>query len=139
MASPLDVTGSAAEAQPESVLAGTGERAIEGRSLGQIAWMRFKRDKVAVAGGVVVVCMVLLAVLAKSVEAVFGLDPNVFHQNLIDPVLLKPKGAFGGVSWAHPLGVEPQYGRDLLARIIEGSWVSLAVAFGATVLSVTID
>jgi peptide/nickel transport system permease protein len=137
MTSPIEVTGSAAEAQPESVLAGMGG-AVRGRSLTQIAWMRFKRDKVAVAGGVVVLCLVLLAVLAKPIESVFGLQPNVFHQDLIDPVLLKPKGALGGISWAHPLGVEPQYGRDLLARIIEGAWVSLAVAFGATLLSVAI-
>ncbi|HET6353830.1 MAG TPA: ABC transporter permease, partial [Streptomyces sp.] len=47
MTAPIEVTGSAAEAQPESVLSGMGE-GIEGRSLGQIAWMRFKRDKVAV-------------------------------------------------------------------------------------------
>jgi peptide/nickel transport system permease protein len=138
MTSPIDVTGSAAEAQPEAVLSGLGEKRIEGRSLGQIAWMRFKRDKVAVAAGIVVVCLMLMAMLAKPIEAVFGLDPDAFHQNLIDPVLLKPYGSFGGVSWAHPLGVEPQYGRDLLARIIEGSWVSLSVAFGATLLSVVI-
>ncbi|GAA0701142.1 ABC transporter permease [Kitasatospora atroaurantiaca] len=133
----MDVTGSAAEAQPEAVLSGMGE-AIQGRSLGQIAWMRFKRDKVAVAGGIVVICLMLLAVLSKPIEWVFNLDPNAFHQNLIDPILLRPKGALGGISWDHPLGVEPQFGRDLLARIVEGAWVSLAVAFGATILSVAI-
>ncbi|MCG6498291.1 ABC transporter permease [Kitasatospora sp. A2-31] len=137
MTSPLDVPGSAAEAQPDSVLSGMGER-IEGRSLGQIAWMRFKRDKLAVAGGVVVIGLMLLAVFSKVVESIFSLEPDKFHQELIDPVLLRPKGALGGISWAHPLGIEPQYGRDLLARIIEGSWVSLAVAFGATLLSVLI-
>jgi peptide/nickel transport system permease protein len=137
MTAPIEVTGSAAEAQPESVLSGMGE-GIEGRSLGQIAWMRFKRDKVAVAGGIVVLCLMVLAVFAKVIESVFRLDPNAFHQNLIDPVLLRPKGAWGGISWDHPLGVDPQFGRDLLARIIEGAWVSLAVAFGATVLSVTL-
>ncbi|TWE16792.1 ABC transporter permease [Kitasatospora atroaurantiaca] len=137
MTTPLDVTGSAAEAQPEAVLSGMGE-AIQGRSLGQIAWMRFKRDKVAVAGGIVVICLMLLAVLSKPIEWVFNLDPNAFHQNLIDPILLRPKGALGGISWDHPLGVEPQFGRDLLARIVEGAWVSLAVAFGATILSVAI-
>lgn len=135
MTAPLDVTGSATEAQPEAVVAGMEGKAIEGRSLGRIAWMRFKRDKVAVAGGIVVVLLVLLAVLSKPIEWVFGLDPNALHQELIDPVLLKPKGAFGGISLAHPLGVEPTFGRDILARIIEGSWVSLAVAFGATILS----
>ncbi|MBY8884138.1 ABC transporter permease [Streptomyces sp. PTM05] len=135
MTAPLEVSGSAAEAQPEAVLSGMESKTIEGRSLGRIAWIRFKRDKVAVAGGIVVVLLVLLAVLSKPIEWVFGLDPNALHQNLIDPVLLRPKGALGGISWAHPLGIEPQFGRDLLSRIIEGSWVSLAVAFGATVLS----
>jgi len=123
------------QAQPEAVLEGAGAKAIEGRSLGQIAWMRLKRDKVAIAGGVVVVLLILLAVLAKPIEWVFGLDPNVFHQNLVDPELLAPKGGWGGMSWAHPLGVDPKFGRDILARIIEGSWISMLVATGATVLS----
>jgi peptide/nickel transport system permease protein len=135
MTAPIDTTASASEAQPEAVLGGVKQSQIEGRSLGQIAWLRFKRDKVAMAGGVFVLLFVLMAILAKPIEAIFGLNPNTFHQNLIDPVLLRPLGPFGGISWAHPLGVEPQFGRDLLARIIDGSWVSLAVAFGATILS----
>jgi peptide/nickel transport system permease protein len=108
---------------------------IEGRSLGRIAWSRFRRDRVAMAGGVVVILLVLLAVLAKPIEAVFGLDPNAFHQELVDPELLSPRGGWGGMSWEHPLGVDPQFGRDILARIIEGSWISLLVATGATLLS----
>ncbi|MFE2430652.1 ABC transporter permease [Streptomyces sp. NPDC059373] len=135
MTAPIEATASQTEAPPEAVLSGVKKSEIEGRSLGQIAWMRFKRDKVAVAGGVVVVLLVLLAVLAKPIESIFGLDPNEFHQNLVDPELLAPKGGWGGMSWSHPLGVDPQFGRDMLARIIEGSWVSLLVATGATVLS----
>jgi peptide/nickel transport system permease protein len=135
MTAPIETTSGQAEAQPEAILSGVGLSQIEGRSLGQIAWMRFKRDKVAVAGGIVVILLVLLAILAKPIESVFGLDPTAFHQDLVDPVRVAPKGAFGGMSWAHPLGIDPQYGRDLLARIIEGSWVSLLVATGATILS----
>jgi peptide/nickel transport system permease protein len=135
---PIETTGAAAEVQPEAVLAGAKQSQIQGRSLGQIAWLRFKRDKVAVAGGIVVILLILMAVLAKPIEAIFGLDPNEFHQDLIDPALLSPKGGWGGISWAHPLGVDPQFGRDVLSRIIEGSWVSLLVAGGATVLSVVI-
>jgi peptide/nickel transport system permease protein len=135
---PIETTGSAAEAQPEAVLTGAKQSQIEGRSLGQIAWARFKRDKLAVAGGVVVILLILLAVLAKPIQSMFGLDPNAFHQDLIDPALLAPKGGWGGMSWAHPLGVDPQYGRDIMTRIIEGSWVSLLVAGGATLLSVVI-
>ncbi|HCA84452.1 MAG TPA: peptide ABC transporter permease [Streptomyces sp.] len=138
MTAPIKTTGAEAEVQPEAVLTGVKKSQIEGRSLGQIAWMRFKRDKMAVAGGVVVVFLILLAVLSKPIQAVFGLDPNSFNQDLIDPALLAPKGGWGGMSWDHPLGVDPQYGRDILARIIEGSWVSLIVAGGATLLAVVI-
>lgn len=135
MTAPIETTASQAGAQPEAILSGVKKSQIEGRSLGQIAWLRFRRDKVAVAGGIVVILLVLLAVLAKPIESIFGLDPNAFHQDLVDPVLLAPKGAWGGMSWEHPLGVDPQFGRDLLARVIEGSWVSLLVATGATILS----
>ncbi|MFE3329509.1 ABC transporter permease [Streptomyces sp. NPDC059176] len=138
MTAPIETTGSAAEAQPEAVLTGAKQSQIEGRSLGQIAWTRFKRDKPAVVGGIVVFLLILLAVLAKPIQAVFGMDPNEFHQDLIDPALLAPKGAWGGMSWDHLLGIDPQFGRDLLARIIEGSWVSLLVAGGATLVSVVI-
>lgn len=138
MTAPIETTGAAAEARPEAVLAGVNKSQIEGRSLGQIAWMRFKRDKVAVAGGIVVLLLVLLAALSRPIQWAFGLDPNELHQDLVDPQLLAPKGGWGGMSWAHPLGVEPGLGRDLLARIIEGSWVSLLVAAGATLLSVAI-
>lgn len=135
MTAPIETTGSQTDAQPEAVLVGVKSQEIEGRSLGQIAWTRFKRDKVAVGGGIVVVLLVLAAALSRPLQALLGLDPNQFHQDLIDPNTTLPKGAFGGMSWDHPLGVEPKFGRDILARILEGSWVSLVVAFGATLLS----
>ena len=111
MTTPLEVEPGATTADPEAVLKGMGK--IEGRSLGQIAWMRFKRDKVAVAGGIVVICLVLLAVFSKLIEKVFDLAPNAFPQDLVDPNTVAPKGGMGGMSWAHPLGVDPQFGRDL--------------------------
>ncbi|MER6998870.1 ABC transporter permease [Streptomyces sp. NPDC000410] len=135
MTAPIETTGAAADAQPEAVLAGAKQGQIEGRSLGQIAWMRFKRDKLAVAGGVVVILLILVAVLSRPLQSLLGLDPNAFQQDLIDPNTSLPKGDFGGMSWDHLLGVDPKFGRDMLARILEGSWVSLVVAFGATVLS----
>jgi peptide/nickel transport system permease protein len=134
MTAPIDTTGSPAGAVPDAP-AVAEVRKIEGRSLGQIAWTRFKRDRIAVAGGVIVVLLIVTAVSSRLLQHLFGLDPNEFHQDLIDPNTTLPIGDFGGMSWAHPLGVEPKFGRDILARILEGSWVSLVVAFGATVLS----
>lgn len=137
MAAPLDVSSSAEQAQPEAATAGMG-RAIQGRSLGQIAWLRFKRDKWAVAGGIVIVLLVLMAVASVFLNAAGIIDPTTFHANLINATFGRPNSAFGGISLAHPLGVDPGNGRDLLARILVGSQYSLLIAAGSTLLSVVI-
>jgi len=133
MAAPLEMTPESAAA-PEAILAGVSGEAIEGRSLGRIAWIRLKRDKVAMAGGTVVVLLVLIAIVGPY----FVQDPNVYHANLIDPTFSRPNGPFGGVSFSHPLGVEPQTGRDMLARIVVGARYSLIIGFLATALAVFI-
>jgi peptide/nickel transport system permease protein/oligopeptide transport system permease protein len=136
VAAPLEVTGSDTEAQPEALLAGVDGKAIQGRSLGQIAWMRLKRDKVALAGGVIVVLLILLAIFGPLLVQ----SPLAYHQNLIDPTYNRPKSGIWhtGISADHLLGVEPGTGRDLLARIVHGARISLLVSFLATVLSVVI-
>jgi peptide/nickel transport system permease protein len=138
MTAPLDVRGTAAQAQPEAGLAGLGVKAIEGRSLGQIAWLRLRRDRVAIAGAVVVIVLVIMALAAPLLVKLFGHPPNEFHQNLIDPSLQIPKGKWGGISRDYLFGVEPQNGRDLFSRIVYGARISLLVAFLATVLAVVI-
>jgi peptide/nickel transport system permease protein/oligopeptide transport system permease protein len=136
VAAPIEVTGSDAEAQPESVLAGVDSKKIQGRSLGQIAWMRLKRDKVALTGAVVVILLILLAIFGPW----FVQDPLKYHQNLIDPTYNRPKTGFwhSGISGDHWLGVEPGTGRDMLARVVHGARISLLVSFLATLLSVAI-
>ncbi|PPK65870.1 ABC transporter permease [Actinokineospora auranticolor] len=141
MTAPPEVTGSAAEADPEAALKGVSAKAIQGRSLGQIAWLRLKRDKVAIAGAIVIVLLVLFAVAGLLADRVFGwVHPNEFHQDLIDTQngTLAPIGFFGGMGPDHPLGIEPVNGRDLLARIFSGAWISLLIALLATVVSVAI-
>ena len=137
MSAPLEVTGAAAEAQPESVLEGAGT-AIEARSLGQIAWMRLKRDKVAMFSGVIVLLLILWAVAAPLLVALVGHPPDEFHQNLIDPNLQIPKGRFGGISTDFLFGLEPVNGRDLFSRVAFGARISLLIAFFATLLSMVI-
>src|SRR4029077_14437901 len=91
-------------------------------------------DKVAMGGGIVVVFLILVAIIGPH----FVQNPNTFNSNLINPTFLKPNGPFGGISRAHPLGVEPETGRDLLARIVVGAQYSLLIAFLATCLAVII-
>ena len=137
MTAPLEVTETSAAAVPEAVTSGMG-RKIEGRSLGQIAWLRLRRDKVAMGGGVVVLLLVLAAVFAPLLVKAFGSPPNEFNSNLIDPVFSTPKGRLGGISRDHLLGVEPINGRDVFSRILYGARISLLIAFLATLLSVAL-
>jgi peptide/nickel transport system permease protein len=136
MAAPLDISPVEAEARPEAVLAGGGE--IAGRSLGQIAWRRLRRDKVAIGGGVVVLLLVIGAILAPVITHYVGTPPDQFNPNTIDPNLQIPIGHFGGMSAAHPLGVEPSTGRDLFSRVLYGAQISLLIATLATGVSVVI-
>ena len=131
MAVPIDVATGPGGPEPDAPLTVPGQ-AIEGRSPGQIAWMRLRRDKVAMGGGVVVALLILTAIFGPHLVQ----NPDIYHSNLINPTFLRPNGAFGGISLAHPLGVEPETGRDLLARIVVGAQYSLLIAFLATFLAV---
>jgi peptide/nickel transport system permease protein/oligopeptide transport system permease protein len=131
MTAPLEAP---ADAAPEAVLAGAGGKAIEGRSLGQIAWMRLRRDKVAIAGGVVIIVLILVAIFGPFLVQ----NPTIYHDDLINPTFSRPNGPLGGVSLAHPFGVEPVTGRDMLSRVVNGARVSLLIAFLATALAVVI-
>src|SRR5437764_15248215 len=122
MAAPLDISPVESEATPEAVLAGGGR--IEGLSLGRIAWRRLRRDKVAMAGGIVVIFLILVAIIGPFLVQ----NPNTYHQDLINATFSRPNGTFGGISVAHPLGVEPVNGRDVLARIVHGASYSLLIA-----------
>ena len=138
MSTPLEVEPGASGAASEQALVGS-EQAIEGRSLGQIAWRRLRRDKVALAGGLFLVFLILVAIFAPLIVRLLGDPPNEFHQNLIDPATGGlPIGPRGGQSWQHLMGVEPVNGRDIFSRVVYGARISLLIAFLATALSVVI-
>jgi len=131
MAAPLEMTP---ESQPEAVLEGVSGAAIEGRSLGQIAWMRLRRDKVAIGGGIFILFLIVVALVGPLLVQ----NPTVYHANLINPTYSRPNGPLGGISAAHWFGVEPVTGRDVLSRIVNGARVSMLIAFLATLLAVSI-
>jgi len=78
-------------------------------------WGAFRRNKLALIGGIVVVVLVVLAVLAHWIAP---WDPN---RPDVRQILDAP-------SKAHPLGTD-QLGRDVLSRMLYGARVSLAVGF----------
>jgi peptide/nickel transport system permease protein/oligopeptide transport system permease protein len=85
-------------------------------------------------GGIVVVFLILVGIFGPFLVQ----NPLTYHENLIDPTFSRPFGTLGGISSAHPFGVEPITGRDLLARVVNGTRVSLIIAFLSTALAVGI-
>ena len=100
------------------------ERAIRSSSLWRDAWHRLLRNKLAVAGGVTVVLLCLIAIFADFIA------PYSYT-----------KANFGRIyefpSREYPLGTD-QLGRDVLSRMIYGARVSMLVGLGAQVIVVLI-
>ena len=138
MTAPLEVTATEAQAQPEAALQGVSRKAIQGRSLGQIAWMRLKRDKVAMAGGIFVILLIIVALAAPLIVDLLGHPRDELHFDQVDPSTQLPVHGWGGISWDFLFGVEPGNGRDLFSRVVYGAQISLLIAFLATMLSVVL-
>jgi peptide/nickel transport system permease protein len=134
MAAPVDIGGGTAGLPARPQVTVDGSTAVKSRSLGEIAWARLRRDKVAMTGAGFIVFIILVAIVGPHVVQ----NPLIYHPNLIDPTLSTPTGPWGGISLAHPLGVEPVTGRDMLALIVNGAQYSMLIAFLATFLSVSI-
>ncbi len=124
------------EAAADASLAGATK--VAGRSPMQLAMARFRRDKLSMVSFVGSTIIVLCAIAAPILAAAGVLNPNEFHQNLLLQDGVNPEGRFGGVSWDHPLGVEPSTGRDLLSRLMLAMTWSLGIALTATLLTVGI-
>lgn len=111
--------------------------AIESKSPRQLAWARFTSDRKTVVAGWLVISFTLLALSGPLLVSLGVLNPYTVNQDLIGVDSL-PLGGWGGISWQHPLGVEPGTGRDTLSRIWLGLSYSLMIASLASLLAVLI-
>lgn len=93
-----------------------------GRSQWWDVWDQFKTHKGALFGAAVF----LFIVLAVS------LGPLIWT---IEPTFIDIRARNSGSTWAHPLGTD-QLGRDILARMMAGGQVSIAVGLTAMLISV---
>ena len=98
--------------------------AEDGSSLWQDAWLRLKKNRAAVAGGIVLITMVLLALLTPLI-APYGYEAQNLDLGASPP------------SAVHWLGTDI-FGRDLLTQILYGGRISLAVGFIATAVALVI-
>ncbi|MFE1287619.1 ABC transporter permease [Streptomyces sp. NPDC058751] len=100
-------------------------------------WRRLRAQRAALVAAAVVALLVLIALAAPLLTAIEGQDPTTYHPSLVDSARGGvPVGRFGGIGADHWLGVEPQTGRDLFARLVHGARVSLGVALAATLVQV---
>jgi peptide/nickel transport system permease protein len=113
------------------------EKEFVGRSPGQLAWLRLRRDRTAMVSGIVLVVLMLLAICAPLIAKLYGTGPNEQFQDLLDGNGM-PLGYAGGITGDHWFGLEPGLGRDIFIRMVYGMRTSLFIAFAAAVVTTAI-
>jgi peptide/nickel transport system permease protein len=93
------------------------------RSLWKDAWRRFRRHKLALVGAIVYLLLVVMTLVG----------PLLWTKGINDIDLL----ASGTFSAAHPLGAD-DLGRDVLARILWGGRISIAVGLVAAGFAIVV-
>src|SRR5919109_5594388 len=93
-------------------------------SPGREAWRRFRRHRMALVSGAILAAIVLAILLGPLVWRV-AINEIDFTARLEGP------------SWRHPLGTD-DLGQDLLARMLYGGRISLAVGIAAMLIAITI-
>ena len=99
-------------------------RAAPPRTLWRDAWRRYQRHRLAMAGSLVFLTLILGTLLGPFLypQAIDEID---FSVKLAGPTLL------------HPLGTD-DLGRDLLARLLYGGRISIAVGLAAILIAITV-
>lgn len=98
--------------------------AMESKTYFKDAWDRFKKNKMAMAGLIVLGVMVVLAIVGPMI-----LPYSYETQDL--------SATNQGSSLQHLLGTD-KFGRDMLTRILYGARISLSIGFAAAAINVVI-
>jgi peptide/nickel transport system permease protein len=100
------------------------DRLPEGRSLARDAWRRLLRSPSALAGGVILVAIVLAALLAPAISP-------------YDPIKANQRTSLEAPGLAHPFGTD-RFGRDILSRVLYGGRLSLPVGFVSVLIGAVV-
>ena len=125
---------------------------VRARGYWELVWIRFRRDKFALASFAFVVGLFLVAFVGAPVaKALLGHGPDDIFAGGVDANTLQPVDPWTHVSEApYPgapgnfgttlfvLGGDSQLGRDLFLRLLYGARTSLEVALFATLMIVAI-
>jgi len=132
------------------------EPEVKARGYWELVWIRFKRDKIAIASlGFIVFLLITAWGLAPLFASILGHGPNDIFANGVNQSTLIPVGPWTHINTApYPgavpapgqhygsallvLGGDSQLGRDLFLRLLYGAQTSLEVALLATFGSVAL-
>ena len=93
-------------------------------SLGQDIWRRFKRHRLALLGAVILLVIMIAVAIGPWLWNV-PINRIDFNARLAPP------------SWQHPFGTD-DLGQDLLARLLYGGRISIAVGLAAMLIAVVV-
>ena len=94
------------------------------RTPAEQAWRRFRKNRLAMTGGGLLIFLVLFVVIGSLVTP--------YNPDLVDLMNIRAMPSLG-----HPLGCD-DLGRDLLTRLLFGGRISLAVGLASALLSMTL-
>jgi peptide/nickel transport system permease protein len=114
-----------------------GGAELVGRSPGQLALARLRRDRTAIASGAVLVVFFVVALGAPLIGRLYGVGPQRQFQDSLD-TLGMPLGYAGGITGGHWFGLEPGLGRDIFIRMVYGLRTSLFIALTAAVVTTVV-
>jgi peptide/nickel transport system permease protein len=146
-------SGAAADAMPGGLAGGAGGVAVApapladpgdvgraptgvvGRSPGQLAWLRLRRDRVALGSSLLLALFVLVGLGAPLISRVYGAKPTDTFRGTLDNYGF-PLGYLGGIGPQHWLGVQPKTEKDVFILVVYGIRTSLVIAFVSAVITI---
>ena len=90
-------------------------------SMFQDAWIRLRRNRLAVVG------LVIIAVFLTTALVSLVWTPYATWRQALGPT-------YQGPTFPHPLGLD-DYGRDILSRLMQGAGIALTVGIGASMIA----
>ena len=134
---------STAEATPSLFGGNVAGESVKARGYWEQIWIRLRKDKLAIVGGVFIIVMFLVAFVGGPVAAkIMGHGPNDQFFNAVDTNTFLPVGPWthvktpDGGTTLFIIGADSTIGRDLFLRMLYGAQTSLEVAVFATFFSV---
>lgn len=113
------------------VVVGEQTKGVVARGPWALAWRRLRKDKVAMVSAVVLILIMLVGIFAPVLTSILGHPPNTqdpVNGLTIDGLPVGPNGEY----W---FGTD-SLGRDVVARLIHGTRVSLGIGFLSTAIAV---